>query len=320
MAVTYTKIREDSTTVPAATAQTYTWGENVPSGPIESIILRFTTVNTTAAINGDFGSAINSLRLTLNGEVLHDFRSGYNSTDAALPSLYSYFLNSTGGRMLERPSDLTKEAFFVIPVGAQAPTGVSRLEAVISTAATNAAVASGTFQCWIRYNDATQTMTRVVPSTSFVHSASIEQVVVRIPQNLPQGSVVSAVMISNDTADDQFGTQGVRIMSQSAYGLDPDFFRLFNGDLANGLMFAADGTSTVVQTLAIGCSGGLLVPLYNLSTDGDLILQVDSSTGTTRTYTPVITAPFGGRETSKAVQTKAAPANTSKAILARTLE
>ena len=109
-------------------------------------------------------------------------------------------------------------------------------------------------------------------------------------------------------------------MSQSAYGLDADFFRLFNGDLSNGIMYAADGTSTAVQTLAIGVSGGLLVPLYNLSTAGDLILQVDSSAGTTRTYTPVITAPFGAKETSQAVQTSAVSANTSKAILARTLE
>lgn len=319
MGIQYTKIREDSTTVPAATAQTYTWGENVPSGPIESIILRFTTVNTTAAINGDFGSAISSLRLTLNGEVLHDFRSGYNNCDEAAPSLYGYFLNATGGRMIERPSDLTKEAYFVIPVGAQAPSGVSRLEAVIGTAATNTAVASGTFQCWVRYNDATQTMTRVVPSTSFVHSASIEQVVVRIPQNLPSGSVCSAVLISNDSADDQFGTQGVRIMSQSAYGLDADFFRVFNGDLGNGIQFANDATLTQ-QTFAIDVKGGLLVPLYNLSTNGDLILQVDSSAATTRTYTPVITAAFGGRETSEARQTKAVAANTSKAILARTLE
>lgn len=320
MGVSYTKIREDSTTLPSETASTFTWGENIPAGPIESIILRFTTANTTQAINGDFGSVINNVRLTLNGEVLHDYRAGYNSASATGASQYQYFLNGIGGRMLERPGDTAKEAYFVIPVGAQAPAGVSRLEAVISTAATNAAVASGTFQCWIRYNDATQTMTRVVPSTSFVHSTSIEQVVVRIPQNLPSGAVVSAILIQNNSAADQFGTQGIRIMSQSAYGLDPDFFRVFNGDLGNGIMYAIDGTSTTELQYAVEVAGGLLIPTYNLSTNGDVVLQVDSSEATTRTYTPVITAPFGARESAEARQTKAVPANTSQAILNRTLE
>jgi len=322
MAVQWTKIREDSTSIPSDSgARTYTFGENIPAGAIEAVVFRFTTVNTTAAINSDFGMAINNLRLTLNGSVIHDFRAGANDCSLSTPSMYGYLLNSLGtGALLERPSDLTKEAYAVVPVGVQAPAGVSRMEFVLGYAATNAGVASGTLQVWLKYNDNCATRTMVVPSTSFTHASSIEQVVVRIPADLPSGSVIAGCYVQNDSFADQYGSQGVRIMSQSAYGLDADFLRAFNGDLNNGIVAAVDGTSTANLQYFQSVEGALFIPTYDLTPNGDLILQVDSSAATTRTYTPVIVAPFNGKEGGEMRQTAKVAANTSKSILSKTLE
>jgi len=310
----YTKIRDDTTSIPTTTNSSFSFGENVPNGALESIVLRFTTVNTTLACVADFPNLIRNLRLTLNGSVFFDFRQAVSGGDNNNPSMLGYFLNSIGGRSVERPSDLTKECYFVLPCGLQVDQGVGRIEAVIGYAAAAAAVASGTFQMWARYNTATQTSTVIAPATSFTHANAIEQVVVRIPA-MSKGQVVSGVLVQNDTPDDQLGSQGIRIMTQSAYGLDVDFLRTFNGDLMNGVMYADDDVSDTQLTYAQEVSGTIFIPTFNL-VGGDLILQVDSTAVTVRTYTPVLVSSFNSRETSGTRQTASIVAgNTSKAIL-----
>lgn len=318
MAVTYTKFREDSTTFPTNATQSFSFGENIPSGNLESIIIRNTATVGTGGILADFGNAFSSLRLTLNGEVLFDFRQAVSGGSNNNPSCMGYFLNKIGGVATERPSDTAKEAYFVIPVGVSVAAGVGRIEVQIDYAATAAAASAGSFQLWGRYNDAIQTTTRVVPATSFVHSDAIEQVVVRIPQNMA-GYTVAGVLVQNDSAADEYGSQGVRAMSQSQYGLDPDFIRLFSGDMQNGVMYADDDASTTQQTYAYEVKGGLFMPLYNIA-GGDLVLQVDSSASTTRTYTPIMVAAFGSKETGTVRQTARVAANTSKAVLDKTVQ
>jgi len=315
MAVSYTKFRGDTTTVPSDSATSYSFGENIPSGPLEAVIFKLNATVLTGGVLADYANMISSLRLTLNGEVVHDFRQGVSGGSNNNPSAYGYFLNSIGGRSYERPSDTSKEAYLVIPVGRQVATGVGRLEVVLSYAASATAVSAGGLQMWGRYNDATQTMTTVSPSTSFTHAASIEQVVVRIPQNVP--GAVAGILVQNDSASDELGTEGIRLMAQSQYGLDPDFIRLFNGDLANGIIYADDDLSTTAQSFAFEVPGALFIPAYNL-TGGDVVLQVDSSAATTRTYTPVMVAAFNAKEGPGVKQTARVVGNTSAAIIAKT--
>jgi len=311
MAVTYTKFREDSTTFPTDSAQTFTGGENIPAGPLEAIILKFDATIATGGILADFPNVISSLRLTLNGEVIHDFRQAVAAGSTNQASAYGYFINSIGGRSYERPNDTAKEAYMVIPVGRQVMTNVGRIEFVISFAAAAAAASAGGMHMWGRSNDATQTMTTVVPSTSFTHANAIEQVVVRIPQNVP--GAVAGILVQNDSLSDELGSQGIRLMAQSQYGLDPDFIRLFNGDLANGVMYADDDASTTQQTFAFEVKGSLFIPAYNL-VGGDVVLQVDSNAATTRTYTPVLVAAFNAKESGTVRQTAAVVGNTSAII------
>ena len=131
---------------------------------------------------------------------------------------------------------------------------------------------------------------------------------------MTKGQVVSGVLVQNDTPQDQLGSQGIRIMTQSAYGLDVDFLRTFNGDLMNGVMYGDDDASTTQLTYAQEVAGTIFIPTFNL-VGGDLILQVDSNAGTTRTYTPVLVSAYNARETSGTRQTVSVAGNTSKAIL-----
>jgi len=317
MAVRFTLVESNTTDIPGAAAQTFNRGFNIPGGSCDEIIMRVTTTNTTNAILADFGNIIQSLRLVLNGSTVFDFRSGYSSAANNAASQFGYFLNSLGsGRAVEVPGDLTKEAYFRIPIGRNVPAGVSRLEYTLSYSATAAAVASGTCQFWIRYNDNMTTTTTVSAATSFTHSASEEQVVVRLPQGVP--GTVAGLMIQNDSADDQI--TGVRVVSQSDFSLDVDMFRAFNGDLYNGIVYADDDASATAQQYAVQCAGGLFLPLFGLSMDDDIRLQVNSSAATTRTYTPVIVSSINGAAESQGRQTQPVITNTNTAVLAATTE
>ena len=317
MTVRFTLVESNTTDIPGAAAATFNRGFNIPGGAVDEIIMRVTTTNTTNAILADFGNIIQSLRLVLNGSTVFDFRSGYSSAANNAASQFGYFLNSLGsGRAVEVPGDLTKEAYFRIPIGRNIPAGVSRLEYTLSYSATAAAVASGTCQFWIRYNNNMTTTTTVSAATSFTHSASEEQVVVRLPQGVP--GTVAGLMIQNDSAADEI--TGVRVVSQSDFSLDVDMFRAFNGDLYNGIVYADDDVSATAQQYAVQCAGGLFLPLFGLSMDDDIRLQVNSSAATTRTYTPVIVASVNGQSESQGTQTQPVITNTSQAVLAATTE
>lgn len=317
MSVRYTLVESNTTDIPGAAAATFNRGFNIPGGAVDEVIMRITTTNTTNAILADFGNIISSLRLVLNGSTVFDFRSGYSSAANNAASQFGYFLNSLGsGRAVEVPGDLTKEAYFRIPIGRNIPAGVSRLEYTLSYSATAAAVASGTCQFWIRYNNNMTTTTTVSAATSFTHSASEEQVVVRLPQGVP--GTVAGLMIQNDSAADEI--TGVRVVSQSDFSLDVDMFRAFNGDLYNGIVYADDDASATAQQYAVQCAGGLFLPLFGLSMEDDIRLQVNSSAATTRTYTPVIVAPINGAAESQGRQTQPVITNTSQAVLAATTE
>ncbi len=162
---------------------------------------------------------------------------------------------------------------------------------------------------------ATQKQTTVVPATSFTHSASLEQVVVRIPQNV--AGVVSGILVQNDSLDDEFGNQGIRINSLGDYGLEVEMWRWLNGDIMNGIEAVNASVATYKQIQQTSLDGTLLIPTYGL-TGGDIILQVDSSQVTTRTYTPIITSSVGSSQMDTVRQTQSAPSNTAQTIVRQT--
>lgn len=317
MAVKYTLIESNSTDIPGASATTINRGVNCPGGGIDELIFRFTTANTTNAILADFGNIVSSMRIVLNGSTVFDFRSGYASASNNAASSFGYFLNSLGaGRAVEVPGDTAKEAYFRIPIGRNVPSGVSRVEYTIGFAATAAAVASGTCQLWVRYNDSFQTTTTVANATSFTASGTTEQVVVRMPQGVP--GTLAGLYIQNDSAADEV-TQ-VRIISQSDFDLPLDMVRAFNGDLRNGVVYADDDVSGTAQQYAISSVGNLFLPTFGLTLDDDVRLTVTTSTSTTLTFTPVITSPVNGKGELVGRQTQAVVTNVASSVLDATTE
>jgi hypothetical protein len=307
--------------MPTNSVVTYNTGINAPGGPVEFMIVRGKITYAADPTAGDFTNLLNTMRITLNGEVVFDWRdnlpAGANPNANSAPGRFGYLINSIGGRAYENPSGTTtREFYWGIPLGRQTPSGVNRYEITMTWHAAAAALSAGTgtLQFWLRTNNAMQQTTTVCPSTSFTHSNSIEQVVVRIPQNVP--GVVSAILVNNDSYANEFGTQGIRINALGAYGLEKDFWLWLNSDLANGIMYRDDG-STSQQTWAYEAKGSTLLPCFGLA-GGDVVLQVDSSAATTRTYLPVLTHQIGARAAKDVRQTQSAPGNTAKTIVART--
>ena len=336
MAVTLSKIYETTTAgdLPNTAATTWTQGINAPSGPVEYFIIRADLDYTGVAVpyTSDFGQLISSLRIVLNGEVLFDFRSSFNQNTGILMSRFNYLINNIGGRCYEVPSTgsgSVKEAYIAIPLGKTTSGTVDRYEVIMNWAAAATTPASGKVEYWLQYNDSFAKQTYVVPSTSFTHAVAIEQVTVRVPQNI--SGVVSALYVQNDSAVDGLGPNGIRVNGLSAFGIETSMYRWLNGDLANrnksavGAIGAGSDPAMALgvsqQMFNLGTTGGLLIPLFGMA-GGDLVLQVDSNEagGTTRTYTPIITSPVGTREKQQVRQTQMAPSNTANSIIRDTLD
>jgi hypothetical protein len=313
--VRYTLVESNTTDVPiAAAAATFNRGMNIPGGAIDEIIMRYTLTGVTAGdIDADFPNLISSARFILNGETVFDFVAGYSGAAQNTPSTLGYLLNSMGpGRSVEdNASQTAKEAFLRIPIGRNVPAGVSRLETTISFNALANAATSGTVQYWIRYNPAMQTTTTVGAATTFTYAATTQQLVVRLPQNVP--GTLAGVLVQNDATTDTDLTD-FRIVSQSDFSMDVDMWRMLNGDQYNGVVYADDD---VVGELSYeqACSGSVFIPLYQLSLADDLRMQVTAATAGTLSATPVITSPIAGKPQPAQVQTESVPTNVAKSVL-----
>jgi len=320
MVVKLTKIDQTSDTsdMPTETvAVAYSTGINAVGGTYEYLTLRgdMTFSGAGPVVAGDMSNLVNSLRVIVNGEPVFDYRAGVASNAGTIGGL-GYLLNSIGGKAYEVPDSATvREFYWSIPIGRVYPENVNRIEIIISWAAAANAISSGSMEWWLKLNDATQVKTTVSAPTTFTHAVGINQVIVRIPQTL-SGGVVSGILCMNDSAADELGSQGVRINALSDYGQEANQLRMNNGDLANGIEYHNGGGSGS-QTYATQALGTIFIPTYGL-TGGDVAIQCDSTTATTRTWLPVITQPIGGKQGNEVRQTQKAPQNTAKAILRKT--
>ena len=325
MAIRYTLVNTETggataTGFPTNAAQTTNFGFNVPGGPLESVIFRFTgTKNAAGDIDQDFAGAISSLRVIVNGETCFDHRSGYNDpANDTTASQMGYFMNSIGNHLSSEvvASATVVEAYLRVPLGRQLPAGVSRIEYTLGTAAIGGASTGTQVEVWCVYNSSMQTRTTVAAATSFqAGGTGQEEVVVRIPANQP--GVIAGVMIQNDR-DTDADLSEVRVLSQSDYSLEMNYWRYLNSDLDNGVMYGtpgAGGASLLSMNYAQLCPGGYFIPLFGLSRGDDLRLQITTTAARTFLFTPVLVASVSASEGAQVSQTQAVPSNTSRAIL-----
>lgn len=323
MSIRYTLVNTE-TGAPAATgfptnaAQTVNEGMNIPGGPLESIIFRFTgTLNAAGDIDSDLASAISQMRVILNGESFFDYRQGYSTPNsgASEASQFGYFLNSMGENLSSEVVAQTtvKEAYLRIPCGIQAPPGVSRLEYTFSTTATGGASTNTQVEVWCVYNDSMQTRTTVAAATSFTASGTgQEEVVVRVPANFP--GVLAGVLVQNDRAQEDISE--IRVVSQSDYSLEVNYWRYLNSDLFNTVLFGSAASQTQLNISQLS-PGTVFVPLYGLARGDDIRLQVTTSAARTLLFNPVLVAAANAKSAAEPGQTQAVKNNTLQAVLER---
>ena len=318
MAVRYTLI-ESNTDVFGSAGATYNRGFNLPGGAVDEFIIRIqATINAAGDIVADTGSMITALRLVLNGETITDYRANFSNDATVGASATSYFFNSMGqGRALDvNVSGTAKDFYLRIPVGRNIPAGISRLEYTIQYDGTGAAVTNPALQVWCRYNPNFAQTTTIGAPTSFLSAGggATEQVVVRVPQNVP--GFLAGVLIQGGTEADTMTS--ARVVSQSDYSIDIDMWRALNGDLMNGIMYAQGAAAVAGQgllTFSQASLGLVFLPLFNLSLKDDLRMQITTGGAETFTFTPVIVSPVVGKPQPSQVQTQPVRTSTSGAIL-----
>ena len=317
----YTLVQTSAVNVPGAAGATFNAGFNVPGGAVDEIIVRIQgTMAGVGNLASDTGSIVNSLRIVLNGETFYDFRSNFSTNATTGASANSVFLNAMGaGRSQDVNTSTTVRDYYMrIPCGRNIPSGISRLEYTLQYNALGGAFANATIEWWIRYNPAMQNTVTIGAATSFLTSGAAggvtEQVVVRVPQNVP--GVLAGIMVQGGTAADSLSS--ARVISQSDYSIDTMYWRMLGGDLRNGIMFAqpAAAVANGLLTFSQASLGNLFIPLFNLSLQDDLRMQITTIAAETFTFTPVIVSAIVGKPQPAAVQTQSVPTSVSKAILA----
>jgi hypothetical protein len=338
--VTITRIRTDTTTIPNPAAGPLAlqanFGENLPGGPLDSLMFRITSTGGAGLTGGDFTTLISNVSINLNGERVFQFNAGVNTTavDNAIGQL-GYLLNSMGGSFAEQTGLAagTRDAYLRIPIGQVMPNGVSRVEVTWGYAAPAAANGTGTFEMFALYNTNMQTSTFVpVSTTQAAMPAGQSQVVVRIPQKT--GFVVSGIMVlDNQAALTTYGANGIVNTSQGPYGLQRNLISFIAGDLSGGVALPTTVTSLgpsggapasqpSVYLPSINCPGALFIPTFGLASDSDVTLLVDTqaaaaAAGMNRIFVPILTASVNANLPTQPRQTEAARSNTQKAILDR---
>ena len=320
MSLRYTLVETSTVNVPGAAGATYNAGFNVPGGAVDEIIVRIQgTMNAVGDLASDTGSIIASLRVVLNGETFFDFRNNFGTNATTGASATSVFMNAMGaGRSQDVNSSTTVRDYYLrIPVGRNIAAGISRLEYTLQYSALGGAFTGASIEWWMRYNPAMQNTVTIGAATSFLSAGAAggvtEQVVVRVPQNVP--GVLAGVMIQGGSAADTMTS--ARVISQSDYSIDTDYWRMLGGDIRNGILFAqpAAAVANGLLTFSQKSLGNLFVPLFNLSLQDDLRMQITTTAAETFTFTPVIVSSIVGQPQPGAVQTQSVPTSVSKAIL-----
>ena len=316
--VRYTLVDTTATTVPVVAAATHNAGMNIPGGAVDEIIVRMAfTLNAAGDIAADTSNIIDSARFILNGETCWDYQASISDNANNACGTFGYLLNSLGpGRSVDVNTGGTgREYYFRIPVGRNIAPGISRLEYTLGFAALTGAGGAPTnasTEFWIRYNPAMQTTTTLGAATTQNYTATTQQVVCRVPQNVP-GTLAGVLIQTDQDAADEI--TDVRIVSQSDFAMDTDMWRMLSGDLYNGIQFMDPATANGLQ-FGQALLGQIFIPLFQLSLADDLRMQVTANAANVLSVTPVLTSPISGKPAPAQVQTESVPTNIAKSVLA----
>jgi hypothetical protein len=266
---------------------------------------------------GDIGNAISRLKLQVGGRVIMDYNSPLSSLDpdSAQLSALGMLARKTGGQAWLYPyvdgTDATVYSFIRIPVGLAFPSGNQRVNLEINYGAIDAAatawlnngsssVSSSKLSIIADYGVATNAVV-YASSTQFDHTQNATQTVT-ISGNSNLGYMLG-VMAANDTAADEYGTDGIRVRNGGFAQIPLQYMHLINGDLVRGYPLANVAGDDKSQTYATASKGLLFIPTFKLNPGADLQIDVQSSETTTRYYFPVFCNPINSKDSPAPNQT-----------------
>jgi len=120
-------------------------GINAQGGAYEYIVLRYDITFNANPCGTDLLALFDTLRIVINGEVVFDWRAGFNANTLNQASPLSYFVNSIAGRAYELPSSgTTREGYLCIPLGRSYANSVNRIEIITQYGAGAEASTTGT--------------------------------------------------------------------------------------------------------------------------------------------------------------------------------
>ena len=319
MAVTYSKIYQDTTSLPTNAGVTqYNISNTIPSGLVESFIIQYEcAASAGGAYAGSIASIFNNCRVVFNGDQWFNFNTPVDLTLAQTPSRMGALLNDMGGFCAENVSLTAVDATVVIPCGINLPPN-SRFELDLTYFALAAGVTlTGNFSVWCKYGSSSNA-TIVGNSTSFpVPAASQTLMTVAIPSF--KGAKVSGIALQGPTNADNLDTCIIQALGN--FGMTPTYIRGASGASQNGYQFlnvAADGFGLQEASFT---NGYYFLPLYDLDTQTssvNLLITTIAGAGLEQyTATPVLKLPTGGRGESTPNQTSSVATGSASAILRR---
>ena len=319
MATTYTKIYEDTTTLPVegATSQ-YNVSNPIPQGLVQNFILQFRGVGPAGGMTASTLTTIfNNLRIVFNGDQWFNFNSPVDQTAQSANSRLGSMLNDIGGFTAENLSNTAIDCSIVIPCGINLPSN-SRFEldtTFFALAGGNAM--TGNFSLWCQYGTSSNA-TIVGNATSFpVPAASQTLMTVAIPSY--KGAKVSGVVLQGPTATDNLSQCVVQVLGN--FGMTPTYIRGASGASQNGYLYLDTGSDGFGLVPSSSTVGYYFIPTYDLDvSSGSLNLLITTVAGAgleNYTATPILKLPTGGRGESTPTQTSSIATGSAKAVLRR---
>lgn len=196
MAVSYTKIYQDTTSLPsAAGAASFSLANPIPAGMVESFIIQIRGTSGAGGVAaGNIAALISSLRCTFNGNQFFNFASLADVSAAAQVDRLTALVEDVGGFTQSRLNATDQDCVIEIPVGIQLGNN-SRFEVALNYFALGAGLTlAGNLELWVKYG-ASSSSTIVGNSTSFpIPVATQTMMTVAVP-NYGKGAKVSGIVL-----------------------------------------------------------------------------------------------------------------------------
>lgn len=318
MSVQYTKIYQDSTTIPTAAAGSFNVSNPIPAGLVESfiVVLKGTSGGGGVAASS-MTSLVSNLRVVFNGNQYFNLNSLADRSTTNGQDVLGALVDDMGGFVAENISATDQDMTVSIPCGISLGTN-SRFEVDLSYYALGGGLTfTGTFELWVKYGTSSNA-TIVGNATSFqIPEASQTMMTVAIPSF--KGAKVSGIALQGTAIADNISQ--VIVQPLGNFGMTPTYLRGASGASQNGYLYKDDGEDGLGLVPASQTTGYYFIPLYDLDvSSGSVNLLITTVAGAgTENYSavPVLTLPTGGSGEKMARQTASAKTGSADAILRR---